>query len=203
MLPQKNFLTYISIGLLTVLAGEFQVQVLAAQKGLGGLFSTLLLYVFFLALMYAVGKFLDKKISQKNGDVVYYLVGGLFGLAIEWSMGNGPWVGNGAIQAGMFAWWTAVFFVPRIFVQGIDAVAKQVQHRIIIFLSAYSAVSTLIIIISPIHLRPAFAGIMLAAAYIVMNFQFIPYLSKNGFSPALARRFMLFLALCGLAGLFI
>jgi len=201
-MPTANFFKFIFIGLLTVFAGEFQVQVLAAQKGIGGFLSTLVLYSFFLAVMYAVSRFFDRKNSPKK-EVLYYFVGGLFGLAIEWSMGNGPWVNNGAIQSGMFAWWAATFLVPRIFMQTADSVTVSVRRRLIIFLSIYSVVSTFVIVISPQYLRPAFAGIILAAAYIIINFQFIPYLSRSGISPVFVRRFMIFLAIAGVAGLFI
>lgn len=202
-MPQlKNFFKFISIGLLTVFAGEFQVQVLAAQKGMEGFVSTLVLYAFFLAAMYVVGVFCDRKNSPKR-DVYYYFVGGLFGLVIEWSMGNGPWVNNGALQAGMFAWWAATFLVPRIFIQTADDVIVSVRRQLVIYLSIYSVLSTLVIIISPPALRPAFTGIILAASYITINFRFIPYLIRGGVSPVFARRSMIVLAIAGVAGLFI
>lgn len=199
-----NLLTFILAGLLTVAVGEYQVNVLVLDKGLGGYASALLIYAVAVALMYAMGRYLDARVSLKNGDVVYYLFGGIFGLAIEWFViGNGPWVGNGAIQAGMFAWWSATFLVPRIFTVGADPVIRTVRQHILISLAAYAAFSTVIVALSPENMRAGVTGILLSIGYIILNFQFIPYLVRNGFSRTSTRAFMWFIALSALVGLFI
>ncbi len=56
-MQKRNFLKFILVGLLTVLAGEFQVNVLVFGKKIDEYFSVLLIYAFLLALMYLFGKF--------------------------------------------------------------------------------------------------------------------------------------------------
>ncbi len=196
------FFKFILVGLLTVLAGEFQVNVLVFGKEIDEYFSVLLIYAFLLALMYLFGKFLEKKVSPKRVDVIYYITAGLFGLALEWFIiGNAPWAGSGAIQAGMFAWWSAVFLIPRIFTDTRDALVTSLTRKIFVLLLIYSVVSTLVVAIVSADLRPALAGVMIALAYIIINFQFVSYLGRNGFSLTFARIFMWFLACAGIVGL--
>lgn len=187
-------------GLLTVLAGEFQVNILVSHKGIGAYISTLVLYTFFLLFMYVLNKFLERHISSKNIDVAYYFVGGACGLATEWLIGNAPWVHNGAIQAGMFAWWSSTFLIPRIFTTPIDSVVSSVRRRVIISLLIYSLVSTLIVVFSPQTMRAGIAAILLTIGYIVTSFQFVPYLTRNGFSTRFIRMFMWSLVLAAIGG---
>lgn len=195
---KRNFFKFVLVGLLTAAAGELQVNVLVGGKGAGAYFSSMLLYVFFLALMYLLGKFLDRVTSIKKIDFIYYLAGGLFGLAIEWFLiGNAPWAGTGAIQAGMFAWWGAIFLVPRIFTTPIDALVGRVRKRVAVSLLVYSVVSVIIVSALPAGLRPAIAAVMIATSYLVVNFQFVPYLARSGFPQNIIQAFMWLLILAG------
>ena len=202
-MQKRNIFVFILAGLLTVLAGEFQVNVLVSHKGIGAYIATLVLYIFFLLLVYVLNTFLERNISSQKIDVVYYFVGGICGLAVEWLIGNAPWVHNGAIQSGMFAWWGSIFLIPRIFTTPIDPVVTSARHRIVISVLLYSIVSTLIIAFLPQSIRAGIAAILLTIGYITINFQFVPYLTRNGFATKSMRIVMWILALAAIGGVLI
>jgi hypothetical protein len=183
-------------------AGEFQGNVLIMNKGVSAFFSAILVYVFFLSFMYLFGKFLERKISSEKFNLVYYLFGGLLGLAIEWFViGNSPWLHKEAIQAGMFAWWGAIFFVPIIFTTT-DALTS-VKKRTSITLLIYSVVSTIIISLMPINIRAGVFAILLAIFYIILNFQFVPFITRGNYGKIFTKLFMWFLVLATIIQLII
>lgn len=197
------FLTYILAGLLTVVAGEFEVNVLVLRKGPGAFFGALFLYVLALTLMYMVGKFIEARASAKNADAVAYLIGGAFGLSVEWFLiGNAPWAGNGAIQAGMFAWWGATFLIPRVFIAAADATVRTVRRQIVMSLASYSILSVTAVSLAPQNARAAITALLLSVGFIFINFQCMPYLVRNGFSRVAARIFMWSLAVSAVVGVF-
>lgn len=204
-MERRNFFKFVFVSFLVILAGEFQVNILVLNKGAGDYLGTLALYVPFIIIMYLFGVFVDRKISSKRSDLICYFVGGLFGLIVyEWFLiGNAPWAGTGAIQAGMFAWWAAIPTVSRIFTTTIDPPIKSVRRKIFVELFVYSLISTVIVMVLPMDLRPIIAALMMTAGFIVINFQFIPFFTRNGSSKTFAHAFIWFLVFASIANLFI
>ncbi|MCX6797377.1 MAG: hypothetical protein NTX98_02765 [Candidatus Doudnabacteria bacterium] len=204
-MERRNFLKFVFAGLLTMIAGEFQVNVLVLNKGANDYLTTIFLYLPFFVIMYLFGVFCDRKFSPKRADLFCYFFGGLFGLiGYEWFLiGNAPWAGTGAIQTGMFAWWAAIPIISRIFTTPVDPLVKSVRRRVFIGLLIFSLVSTAIVAISPTDLKPIVAAFLITIGFFAINFQFIPYLTRNGSSKLFIRAFMWFLVLAAVANLFI
>lgn len=204
-MERRNFFKFVFVSFLVILAGEFQVNILVLNKGSGDYLGTLVLYVPFIVIMYFFGVFADRKFSPKSSDLICYFVGGAFGLIVyEWFLiGNAPWAGTGAIQAGMFAWWAAIPTVSRIFTTAIDPSIKLIRRKVFIELLIFSLVSTAIVAVLPMDLRPIIAALMMAAGFIVINFQFIPFFARNGSSKTFARAFMRLLVFASIANLLI
>jgi hypothetical protein len=76
-----QLLFFILIGILTMLAMEFQINVLAAGR-LDHYILAVVLYSLLLFLFYFIGKLIDRRFSPKMADVAYYLMAGLFGLIV-------------------------------------------------------------------------------------------------------------------------
>lgn len=204
-MKKRNFFKFIFAGLLAMIAGEFQLNILVLNKGINDFFTTLLLYLPFFIIMYLFSSFCDKKFSPKKADLLCYFFGGLFGLiGYEWFLiGNAPWAGTGAIQAGMFAWWATIPTVSRIFTTPVDPLVKSVRRRVFIGLLIFSLVSTTIVAILPTDLKPIVAAFLITISFFIINFQFIPYFTRDGSSKLFIRTFMWFLVLAGIANLFI
>lgn len=166
----RRYLLFLCFGLLAMFAGEFQGQVLIAGS-FRQLFLTLLLYAVLISVFFMVS-------ARITSNPLYYSIAGLFGLlVVEWLfLGNFPGSGRGALHAGMFAWWAAVFTVPRM---SIDDAAKPHRRRVWIALVAYSVISTLIAIWGAVAFPSvigAVVGLMYAIGYITINFMMAPYL---------------------------
>ncbi len=165
---------FILFALLTIAAGEFQN--LALLHGNPFFFlGALVVYSIVAIVFYFIGKVLDK-ITGRRADIFGYFIAGLIGLVIiEWILlKNHPGSGKGALQAGMFAWWAALYMVPRIFTKEEGKVARK---RVAIALIAYSVISLAVTIAT---FNGAFTGLLLALGFIIINFQFLPYFERDG-----------------------
>jgi hypothetical protein len=96
-------------------------------------------------------------------------------------MGNYPGSGKGAIQTAMFALWAAVFTLPRLFTAR-DSNLLGIRLGKIITIAIYSVVSTFAVMNSSAQLKLPVQAIFMSAYGIILNFQLVPYLSRNGFS---------------------
>lgn len=202
---KRSFFKFVFVSLLVILAGEFQVNILVLNKGIGDYLGTLVLYLPFIIIMYLFNIFLDRKVSPKRSDLICYFVGGLFGLIVyEWFLiGNAPWAGTGAIQAGMFAWWAAIPVISRIFTNTADLFIGSVKRKVFVWLLVYSLISTAVVAVLPMDLRPVIAAFMMTIGFLAINFQFIPFFTRNGASKVFTRAFMWFLVLMSIANLFL
>ena len=156
-----------------MLSGEFQIN--AILMGHPEFFLLAVgLYIIIVILFYWIGRGLDK-LTPKNADIIgYFLTGILSVLIIEWAiLGNQPGSGRGAIQTGMFAWWAALFIVPRIFTK---EEGKPARFRVAVTLITYSVVSLIATIVT---MNPAIAGLLMALGFIILNFQFLPFFEQG------------------------
>jgi hypothetical protein len=207
---KRNIFLFLFIGIITMLAGEFQINVLVLNKGVSAFLMSIGLYIALLLVAYAVGKLLERIFSEKRVDVIYYFLGALFGLALEWIVfGNSLMQNPYANQAGMFAWWGAVFLMPRIFTTrepAFEPVIRSTRRRSLWVLILYSLISTFVIIAlpaEPAFLKPAFVGLLMALGYIILNFQFGAFLARKGVSKRLLRVFFVVLLILGIANFLI
>ncbi len=196
----KQLLRFILIGILTMFAMEFQINVLGHGR-LDHFAMAVGFYVFLLTLFFFIGQSLDRKISPKHVDVIYSLIGGLFGLlVVEWLfMRNYPGSGKGAIQTAMFALWAAVFTLPRLFAIKSDSEIRPLRMRTLATVLVYSVLATAAVFITPQALKLPVQAILMSAYGLILNFMLVPFLCRNGFSKNRLYAFVSILAFAGAA----
>jgi len=119
----NKLLKFILIGFVFAMVVEFQFNIFATNNIPNFIF-TLFFYPIYLALVYLVNNFVDKHLSGRKADVLFYLFFGFFGLGFEWFViGNSPWETPDANQIGMFSFWVAIAFMPRIFISAKKGIA--------------------------------------------------------------------------------
>jgi hypothetical protein len=203
-----NLIKFIITGLLVTLAGEFQINILVQHQPLGKYLMVFVVYRILLSIFYTLGKFLDKKFTSNKSDLLYYFIAGFTGLLIEWFLiGNSIYQNPSANQAGMFAWWAAVFLVPRIFTKLPDPATQIVKKRIYAVLIPYSIISTVFVAqqvaVPEIH-RIAATALTMIFGFILLNYFLVNYLITQ--NPHLQKRlkyFYKFLVIVSLAQLFL
>ncbi len=185
---------FIFIGLLVTLAGEYQINILVQHKELGPFLGTFVNYAIFLIIFFAFGKVLDKKFEAGKADLIYYFVAGFVGLAIEWFLiGNSIFANPQANQAGMFAWWTGVFMIPRIFTKQSNQANAVVKKKIYYILIPYSILSVLLVSLlpaTPETLRIIALALSMMVGFIFVNYYLINYLVLQ--NPHLQKRLKYF-----------
>lgn len=113
----KRFLKFIFVGLVFSGAPEVVNQIYVKQS-LSGFTSTIKSYIIFLVILYFVRKIYNRIIKRKRLNVIiWYILLGMFGLAIEWFL-----LGNAGVafygQIAMFSFWGGAFgLLPVIFTE--------------------------------------------------------------------------------------
>ena len=138
MKPPK-ILKFILVGYFFAQIIEFQFNILVGHT-YGNWIFTLIAYPAGLAVAYWVNQALDKILKNKKvADLLYYIVMtsvGLFG--IEWAViGHTPWQSPDANQLGMWSFWAAVFFMPRVFIDPRPTVAS-LKKKIVRYMVGYT-----------------------------------------------------------------
>lgn len=104
-----GYLHFLAIGLILGLFTEVQLKLIAGINP-PAFAIALAAYPVILTLFYLLSRNIR---PSWRGDLTYYLLVGVAGLAFEWFLlGNGPQ--SNALQWGMFAMWTTFGFGPRI-----------------------------------------------------------------------------------------
>lgn len=109
----RRYFRFLMIGLLLGLFTEFQLKLVAGVKPQSFVIA-LAAYPVILSLFYGLSRSIDRWVAEGwPGDLLHYVLAGVLGLAVEWTLlGNGP--GGNALQWGMFAMWTTFGFGPRV-----------------------------------------------------------------------------------------
>src|SRR5262245_32246751 len=128
---QQPLFRFCLIGLTVAGLEEFITQGVLKNNLSGWIIPTIIAFVPFLILAHAIGKYLDRRLSQHKSAFIYWLVAGGIGLAVEWFLiGLSPWSNPKApplamlvLQVGMFSFWSSVAFAPRLLLDQRDLVS--------------------------------------------------------------------------------
>lgn len=179
-MKNSNLLKFILVGFIFAQVLEFQFNILIT-KNYGNWIFTLLAYPTLLLLAYQVSNAVTKHIkNQRLADTIYYFIGGAIGLfALEWIViGNSPWSNPEASQIGMWSFWVAVFFMPRIFINTYPK-HNNLKKTIIRYFAIYAIITTTLGILLPQNGRMVvliWGGII---SYTYMNIFYYQYIKKR------------------------
>jgi len=170
------------IGLAVAGLEEFITQGVLKNNLGGWIIPTIIAFLPFLIIVRVAGKFLDARFSEQKAALIYYLISGGIGLAVEWFLiGLSPWSNPSAnplamlvLQAGMFSFWSGVAFAPRLLLdqrEFASCVRKGFKH----FLIAGMAVIYVVAFATP-RKAQFLAGIAsVLTVFIALNFYYLQY----------------------------
>ena len=166
----KNFIIFITIGLLfAAIPGEIANQ-LIVHRSLTGFASTMVIYVFFLGFGYFISKIFKRKVIP---TLLYFVLFGILGLLFEYLVLRQE---PEASATGMFTFWAFLFTLPRIFTDGSGEFAdfkKKVTKYWLI-----SSPPVLIVFLIP-HDVGTYLGIILYVIQLLGFYVFyVPYLRR-------------------------
>ncbi|MAG18194.1 MAG: hypothetical protein CL944_01835 [Candidatus Diapherotrites archaeon] len=176
----NNFPKFILVGFIFAMVVEFHFNILATGN-IGNFIFVTLFYPVYLSLVFLANNFIDKHLKGKKADVLFYLFFGFFGLAFEWFViGNSPWGNPDANQIGMFSFWVALTFMPRIFINKQKEI-QPLKKSVTKYFVAYTIVTTLIGFLLPVSFRIFFLTWFEVIGYTVMHYFYWKYykLAKN------------------------
>ena len=98
---------------------EFITQGVLKDNWGGWIIPTIIAFLPFLILLRVISTFLEKRVAEWKAVLGYYAVAGSIGLIFEWFViGLNPWSDPNLLQIpfqlGMFSFWGAVAFAPRL-----------------------------------------------------------------------------------------
>ncbi|MFH1391563.1 MAG: hypothetical protein ABIH20_04595 [Candidatus Diapherotrites archaeon] len=170
----NKLLKFVLVGFVFAMVVEFQFNILATNNVSNFIFTSFF-YPIYLALVYLVNSFVDKHLSGRKADVLFYFLFGFFGLAFEWFViGNSPWGNPDANQIGMFSFWVAIAFMPRIFIsakKGIVILKKSITK----YFAVYAIVTTVLGFLLPFGFRVFWLTWFQVIAYTIMNYFYWKY----------------------------
>lgn len=179
-MKKSKLLKFILIGFIFAQVLEFQFNILVTQN-YGNWIFTLIYYPFILLAVYLSNELIDKIIKRKKlADIIYFFGWGAFGLFImEWMIiGNSPTGNPDASQIGMFSFWVAVTFMPRIFVNQ-NPKFEKLKKSIKRYFISYSIIVTFIGIVLPINYRLFWIAWLGTIGYTVMNIFYYNYIKNK------------------------
>lgn len=173
-------LKFILTGFIFAQVLEFQFNILITKNYSNWVF-TLIYYPALLVIIYLFSKVIDKIIKRKKlADIFHFMFWGAFGLFImEWVIiGNSPTGNPDAIQIGMLAFWLAVTFMPRIFINQNPRLEK-LKHSIKKYFTWYAIITTILAIVIPMPLKLGLIVWLGAIGYVVMFKFYYDYFKLN------------------------
>jgi hypothetical protein len=179
-------LKFVLLGLLVAGLEEFITQGVLKNSYGGWIIPTLIAFLPFLLIMVVVAWWLNRRLREWVAALIYYLVAGGIGLALEWFViGLAPWrdphILQVPFQLGMFSFWATVAFAPRLLLDRRDALSRirRAYQIALIFLTA--AVYACTLSAPREHRFPAGIASVLIAFLLLNVFHFL-------YLRALARR---------------
>jgi hypothetical protein len=189
----KRFLAFIGIGSFFSTVEEFLTVVVLKGDPASYIFTLLILFPVFLAIVYFSSRLIDHFVQGgPTQDLVHYFVYGLAGLMIEWFLiGLAPWsdpAANPALmsvfQLGMFSFWATVGFAPRLFLNP-GELSRQARKSVLRFYIPYFILVYIISLSVPARMKFVTIIPLVIFGYLFLNLFYIIYFRKS-FSRKLA-----------------
>lgn len=188
--PVRPFRRYILLGVASMASAEFQTNVLLRGNLIGWLLAMVVVYAGLSAIAWLIGRMA----RSRHADLMFYAIGGLFGLVvIEWVLiGFYPGSGKPGIHAAMFTNWAAVFTIPRLFTAPPTEENLRLRARVKRTMLQYSLAAPVLVLLLPIP-RGGSVALLMTAYSICLSFQFVPFLVESDRARQVFRRFNLLL----------
>jgi len=170
------------IGFTIAALEEFITQGVLKNTLGGWIIPTIIAFLPFLIIVRSIGQFLDRRLSEHRAVLSYHLIAGGIGLAVEWFLiGLSPWskpdgqpLAMLVLQVGMFSFWSAVAFVPRILLDNRDFVSP-VRGRILLLLMLGMALIYGITFLVPQEAQFPASIASVLVTFISLNFFYLQY----------------------------
>ena len=170
------------IGLIVAGLEEFITQGVLKNNLGGWIIPTVIAFLPFLFIVRVLSKFLDSRFSEQKAALIYYLISGGIGLAVEWFLiGLSPWSNPSAhplamfvLQVGMFSFWSGVAFAPRLLLDQRDfasSARKGFKH----FLIAGMVVIYVVSFATPRKFQFPAGIASVLIIFIALNFYYLQY----------------------------
>ncbi len=172
-----KLLLFVVLGLMLAAPGEILNQILARNDP-SAFGTTLVSYSILLLAGWFVGKVVFRLItSRARAAVIYYLLFGSLGLAVEWCLlGNAPVADPLQVitQPGMFSYWGTMLLGPRLIM---DPIAPSgLRRSYVSFFLIYSLIYLLVAVTIPRNHGGIFFGfILFAAGTTGLNYYYLRY----------------------------
>lgn len=183
----KKFLAFIAIGSVFATVEEFLSIVVLRHDLAGYLFTLLIVFPVFLTLVYFSSRLIDRLTgSEPLQELIHYFLFGLAGLMIEWFLiGLSPWSNPEAgfivmlvFQLGMFSFWAAVAFIPRLFLNPRE-LNKKVRKSILKFFIPYFITAYILSLMVPETLRFITVISLIIFGYLSLNLFYLRYFRQS------------------------
>lgn len=179
---------FLFIGLLIAGLEEFITQGLLKGNVVGWIFPTLIAFVPFLVLTRVIAGALDRRLGgEAQGALAHYLVAGGLGLSFEWFVqGLSPWRDPNLLQIpfqlGMFSFWGAVGFGPRLCLDRRESVSRLRKGFVRSLVLGFAIIYFLAFAIPPaIRFGPVIAAVVVTFALLnVLYARYIRTLGQGG-----------------------
>ena len=167
----KNFIKFVTIGLLfAAIPGEIANQ-LIVHRSLDGFASTMIIYVFLLGFGFFVNKIFKRNVIQ---TLLYFVLFGILGLLFEYLvLRQGP----EASAVGMFTFWAFLFTLPRIFTDGSDEFAD-FKKKVTKYWLISSPLVLIVFLIDTPNVGTYFGIILFIIQLLGFYVFFVPYLRR-------------------------
>jgi hypothetical protein len=175
---------FIAIGSIFATVEEF-LTVALLKRDIGAyLFTLLILFPIFLALVYFSSRWLNRlSNSQLQQELTHFITYGLAGLIIiEWlligftpakTIPAHPILGS-LFQVGMFSFWSTVAFAPRLILNR-DDLSRVIARKMLRFYTAYFIIVYIIAFALPRDKRFGPVVTLIICGYFTMNLWFARY----------------------------
>jgi hypothetical protein len=179
----KAFPKFVGIGSFFSAVEEFLTIVVLRRDVASFVFTLLILFPVFLSVVFFSSKWLDRYWrTDAARELAHFCVYGLAGLMIEWFLiGLSPWSNPDAnpilmlgFQLGMFAFWSTVAFVPRLFLLSHER-ARKARRSILRFYIPYFIFVYVVALAVPANLKFAAIILLIIAGYYAVSICCVKY----------------------------
>jgi hypothetical protein len=178
-------LKFYGLGLMVAGLEEYITQGVLKDNLSGWIIPTIIAFLPFLIIVHSLHFILERRVAEHVAACVSYVLSGVIGLAVEWFLiGLSPWRDPAAnpfgvliLQIGMFSFWCAVAFAPRLLLDRRLVLARIRRSFKWFFIAVMSAIYGLTFALpKSARFGPVIVSVILA--FFVMNLFYLSYLRR-------------------------
>jgi hypothetical protein len=179
----KKLLGFLAVGSFFSTVEEFLTVVVLKHDFAGYVFTLLILFPAFLTLVYFSSRLIRRAIQGiRRQEAAHFFIYGFAGLMIEWFLiGLSPWSDPSAnpllmlvFQLGIFSFWAAVGFAPRLFTNA-DEMSHKTRKSVLTFYVPYFIIVYAVAFLAPQSMKfPVVIGLIILG-YLVVDLFCLQY----------------------------